>query len=89
MSRNEVLTLIDDSKTWWKVRNKLGKVGYVPSNYIQKEKKKNKAFFGGKKPEQKKLADVKPLVIFIIIFSFADVRIIIISLILIFGLNYY
>lgn len=60
MSRNEVLTLLDDSKTWWKVRNKLGKVGYVPSNYIQKEKKKNKAFFGGKKPEQKKLADVKP-----------------------------
>lgn len=66
MSRNEVLTLIDDSKTWWKVRNKQGKVGYVPSNYIQKEKKKPyKPFgpFGSKKPETKKPNDIKPYVL--------------------------
>jgi len=58
MSRNEVLTLLDDSKTWWKVQNKLGKVGYVPSNYIQKEKKKNKFPFSKKEP--KKPNEVKP-----------------------------
>jgi hypothetical protein len=34
MSRGEVLTLLDDSKTWWKVKNRQNKVGYVPSNYI-------------------------------------------------------
>lgn len=48
MLRGEVLTLLDDSKSWWKVKNKVGKVGYVPSNYIirtksTKNKTKNKA----------------------------------------------
>lgn len=43
MLRGEVLTLLDDSKSWWKVKNKIGKVGYVPSNYIMRTKStKNK-----------------------------------------------
>ena len=39
MTKNEALTLLDDSKTWWKVRNKNGQTGYVPSNYISRKKK--------------------------------------------------
>ena len=43
MLRGEVLTLLDDSKSWWKVKNKIGKTGYVPSNYIMRTKStKNK-----------------------------------------------
>lgn len=42
MSRGEVLTLLDDSKTWWKVKNSKGKVGYVPSNYIVRNSKQKK-----------------------------------------------
>ena len=43
MVRGEVLTLMDDSKSWWKVKNKIGKTGYVPSNYIMRTKStKNK-----------------------------------------------
>lgn len=39
MTKNEALTLLDDSKTWWKVRNKSNQTGYVPSNYISRKKK--------------------------------------------------
>ena len=42
MSRGEVLGLIDDSKTWWKVKNRAGQIGYVPSNYIIRTKKGGK-----------------------------------------------
>ena len=42
MVRGEVLTLMDDSKSWWKVKNKIRKTGYVPSNYIMKTKIKLK-----------------------------------------------
>ena len=54
MGRNEILTLLDDTKTWWKVKNKNGKVGYVPSNYIQKKKTKTFGPFGGSKNQNPK-----------------------------------
>ncbi|XP_038050269.1 cytoplasmic protein NCK2-like isoform X2 [Patiria miniata] len=37
--KNERLTLIDDTKSWWKVRKASGEAGYVPSNFVKKEKK--------------------------------------------------
>ncbi|XP_033637868.1 cytoplasmic protein NCK2-like isoform X2 [Asterias rubens] len=37
--KNERLTLIDDTKSWWKVRKASGDAGYVPSNFVKKEKK--------------------------------------------------
>lgn len=33
--KNESLTVLDSSGTWWKVRNKQGAVGLVPSNYVK------------------------------------------------------
>jgi len=38
MRRNERLLLIDDSKHWWRVQNSRNQTGYVPSNYVRKEK---------------------------------------------------
>lgn len=38
MRRNERLLLIDDSKHWWRVQNTRMQTGYVPSNYVRKEK---------------------------------------------------
>jgi len=38
MRRNERLLLIDDSKHWWRVQNSRMQTGYVPSNYVRKEK---------------------------------------------------
>ena len=38
MRRNERLVLIDDSKHWWRVQNSRMLTGYVPSNYVRKEK---------------------------------------------------
>ncbi|XP_041935886.1 cytoplasmic protein NCK2b [Alosa sapidissima] len=35
--KNERLWLIDDSKTWWRVRNTSNKTGYVPSNYVERK----------------------------------------------------
>ncbi|XP_065178184.1 SH2/SH3 adapter protein NCK1-like [Sycon ciliatum] len=34
--KNEKLTLLDSSKTWWRVQNAGGSIGYVPSNYCKK-----------------------------------------------------
>lgn len=34
--KNEKLTLMDSSKTWWRVKNSSGATGYVPSNYCKK-----------------------------------------------------
>lgn len=33
--KGEVLMVVDDKGTWWKVRNQSGKTGLVPSNYIE------------------------------------------------------
>ncbi|RXG68229.1 Tyrosine-protein kinase ITK/TSK [Armadillidium vulgare] len=38
LRKNERLLLLDDSKHWWRVMNKNNKTGYVPSNYVKKEK---------------------------------------------------
>ena len=34
--KKETLSLLDDSKTWWKVKNGNGEVGYIPSNFVKK-----------------------------------------------------
>lgn len=38
LRKNEKLVLLDDSKQWWKVLNSKGQSGFVPSNYVKKEK---------------------------------------------------
>lgn len=35
--KNERLWLLDDSKTWWRVRNVSNRTGYVPSNYVERK----------------------------------------------------
>ncbi|XP_026157140.1 cytoplasmic protein NCK2-like [Mastacembelus armatus] len=35
--KNERLWLLDDSKTWWRVRNGANQTGYVPSNYVERK----------------------------------------------------
>ncbi|KAM4601704.1 cytoplasmic protein NCK2b isoform 1-T2 [Polymixia lowei] len=35
--KNERLWLLDDSKTWWRVRNSASQTGYVPSNYVERK----------------------------------------------------
>ena len=35
ISKNEMLTVVDDSGTWWRVGNDKGQTGLVPSNYVQ------------------------------------------------------
>ncbi|XP_072252833.1 cytoplasmic protein NCK2a isoform X2 [Leuresthes tenuis] len=35
--KNERLFLLDDSKTWWLVRNTGNHTGYVPSNYVERK----------------------------------------------------
>ena len=35
IKKNERLWLLDDSKTWWRVRNAANRTGYVPSNYVE------------------------------------------------------
>ena len=38
LKRNERLVLLDDSKNWWKVLNSKNQSGFVPSNYVKREK---------------------------------------------------
>ena len=35
--KNERLFLLDDTKTWWRVRNATNQTGYVPSNYVERK----------------------------------------------------
>ncbi|XP_037345089.2 cytoplasmic protein NCK2a [Pungitius pungitius] len=35
--KNERLHLLDDTKTWWRVRNAGNQTGYVPSNYVERK----------------------------------------------------
>nr|XP_057938917.1 cytoplasmic protein NCK2a [Doryrhamphus excisus] len=41
--KNERLFLLDDSKTWWRVRNTANQTGYVPSNYVERKNSLKKA----------------------------------------------
>ena len=36
ISKNENLTVLDSSGSWWRVKNEKGSVGLVPSNYVEK-----------------------------------------------------
>ncbi|KAK3908615.1 Cytoplasmic protein NCK1 [Frankliniella fusca] len=38
LRKNERYVLLDDSKHWWRVQNARSQAGYVPSNYVKKEK---------------------------------------------------
>lgn len=38
LRKNERYLLLDDSKHWWRVQNSRNHSGYVPSNYVKKEK---------------------------------------------------
>ncbi|XP_033228279.1 cytoplasmic protein NCK1 [Belonocnema kinseyi] len=38
LRKNERYLLLDDSKHWWRVQSARGQAGYVPSNYVKKEK---------------------------------------------------
>ncbi|KAK3571516.1 hypothetical protein QTP86_012857 [Hemibagrus guttatus] len=37
IKKNERLWLLDDSKSWWRVRNATNKTGFVPSNYVERK----------------------------------------------------
>ncbi|CEF63730.1 Dreadlocks [Strongyloides ratti] len=39
--KNQRLRLIDDSKDWWKVQDENNATGFVPSNYVRREKGNN------------------------------------------------
>uniref|UniRef100_V9KCZ8 Cytoplasmic protein n=1 Tax=Callorhinchus milii TaxID=7868 RepID=V9KCZ8_CALMI len=41
--KNERLWLLDDSKSWWRVRNSTNKTGFVPSNYVERKNSARKA----------------------------------------------
>lgn len=38
LRKNERYMLLDDSKHWWRVQNTRNQSGYVPSNYVKREK---------------------------------------------------
>lgn len=38
LRKNERCLLLDDTKHWWRVQNSRNQSGYVPSNYVKKEK---------------------------------------------------
>ena len=46
IKKNEKLSVLDDSRTWWLVRNERGQSGYVPSNYVRLEKKSSGGLMG-------------------------------------------
>lgn len=67
--KNERLYLLDDSKTWWRVRNASNQTGYVPSNYVERKNslkkgslvKNIKDTFGlGKKGRKTSARDTSP-----------------------------
>jgi NCK adaptor protein 2 len=53
LRKNERYLLLDDSKHWWRVQDTRGQSGYVPSNYVKKEKKSVSLFDSFKKKVKK------------------------------------
>lgn len=43
IKRNERLWLLDDSQSWWRVRNITNQTGMVPSNYVERKNCARKA----------------------------------------------
>ncbi|XP_066267842.1 cytoplasmic protein NCK2-like isoform X2 [Branchiostoma lanceolatum] len=61
IKKNERLTLLDDTRSWWRVQNAKNQVGYVPSNYVKRENSKKgksiKGIFGIKNKVQRNPSD--------------------------------
>lgn len=53
LRKNERYLLLDDSKHWWRVQDARTQSGYVPSNYVKKEKKSVSLFDSFKKKVKK------------------------------------
>uniref|UniRef100_A0A336LQX5 CSON001179 protein n=1 Tax=Culicoides sonorensis TaxID=179676 RepID=A0A336LQX5_CULSO len=55
LKKNERYLLLDDSKSWWRVQQLTpnGVAGFVPSNYVKREKKTNSLFDSFKKKVKK------------------------------------
>jgi NCK adaptor protein 2 len=53
LRKNERYLLLDDSKHWWRVQDARSQSGYVPSNYVKKEKKSVSLFDSFKKKVKK------------------------------------
>lgn len=53
LRKNERYLLLDDSKHWWRVQDAHNRSGYVPSNYVKKEKKSVSLFDSFKKKVKK------------------------------------
>lgn len=43
IKKNERLFLLDDSQSWWQVRNFNNQTGLVPSNYVERKNSTRKA----------------------------------------------
>ncbi|KAL4616815.1 cytoplasmic protein NCK1-like [Arapaima gigas] len=43
IKKNERLWLLDDSKSWWRVRNATNQTGFIPSNYVERKNSARKA----------------------------------------------
>jgi NCK adaptor protein 2 len=53
LRKNDRYLLLDDSKHWWRVQDARSQSGYVPSNYVKKEKKSVSLFDSFKKKVKK------------------------------------
>lgn len=56
LKKNERLVLLDDSMHWWKVLNSNQQSGFVPSNFVKKEKP---SIFDSIRKKVKKRSDSK------------------------------
>lgn len=62
VKKNERLILLDDSRNWWKVRNEAGQGGFVPSNFVRRQKSLMDTLFKRKSStSRKENASVRPV----------------------------